>query len=370
METTDNKMPRGLNFFLWLVILAGLTYQAQIAYMVAADFLSGGSIIRAISFTGVIISLLLFVEYVFKQGIISLHNMNKFAWGLLVFITISMSGLLGLEAARIDLQNNGGPLASRIAVEQEQAFAPAVEKIDTKLQEFARIERWDHLKQLVWALETAVDVEIKGGKRPEVEELLNEEGIEFKFSGHPRASKVTAQLASIRDQKKAELKDMTEQMKLRYKDGVFPEPIKGVKEDVAAMEEYRARLVEMKGMELSLETYPKFLELWRPNNKVIPAFANKYHIGMAPVGPPQKSLLIIGLDGAMEFSWSAISVWLMAILSSFAGPISVLLIRSIVMRNRQKEREEADVTHLIANRERRGEPPPVAPPGRQNRRPS
>ena len=321
-------MHKIVNVLSWAVLIAALGYQTQLSWQVG-DLLFGGNNYLRITFTLLVASLLLMTDYLVKSGVVKLTAWNWHMTGVAAVTTLVMAGVLTLEVARIDIAQNAGPLASSLAKDHEAALQEPLTALELKFQEQDALASYNHLTALVGALKTADAVERRGGDRPDIEEALRKEGIEFDFSGHKGKSRSLTVLNSITRQKEAELAKLQVLFDKRF--GTNPPTLKSdLVEDRAKVQAVVSRVNQMKGFVLSPATYTEFLARSASNSDTVNQLLSKYQVPVKLNMPPVKSLFIVGLEGALEPSVSAVTLWLIAIGTAFGGVLLLLFVQAVM----------------------------------------
>jgi hypothetical protein len=91
-----------------------------------------------------------------------------------------------------------------------------------------------------------------------------------------------------------------------------------------------SRVNQMKGFVLSPATYTEFLARSASNSDTVNQLLSKYQVPVKLNMPPVKSLFIVGLEGALEPSVSALTLWLIAIGTAFGGVLLLLFVQAVM----------------------------------------
>lgn len=297
-----------------IVIMVGaFMYQFFLLNQVARDFIAVNNTPLRVGFLGLSLCLVVATDVMVYRTIINIVHVTWKTIGVLFFIGLFLSGIFILEIGRLNVAQNGIPLASRTTNEFRSSIAKGLKKVEQAMNTTAA-----ELTEDIAVLDAAITAEQQGVVRPEIEERIKQRfGITFHFTGKVGSSIGVSTIKNIREQKASQL--------LAFQSAT--------KQDAAEVAAINQDMIEMASTQLTPENYNNFVLRQAKIASRLRALAAQYGVDDDFNTAPARSLLVIAVDSAFEGTTTNLVLWLIAIGTGYGSFLIVMFINALALEH-------------------------------------
>ena len=333
-------IPGSVKFVEACIMAGALWYQGNLLWQVARDFVAPGNEPLMYAFTVTVLALIASVDFLVLRGFINLHYRTPWTGYLFCAVALILLPVFVLEVGRLNIVQNGTPLASVIAADFAKSVDPGIRAIEQTMR--SEKDRDGSTRALIVA---AIDAESKGIVRGDIEQQLADRGVVFRFSGHVGTSTKFQTTQNIQLQMEREI---TQSERTRDANRQI---LSGIRQDMIALastpitkDNYSAVVRQQSQIAARLK------ELGALYSVDASLFAFR----------PVDSLFAVSVASAFSLSATSLLLWGIAVGTTFGGIVLALLTNAVVISHRLTEHgglmgADVELTHIRRQIERREE---------------
>ena len=316
-EEIATLVPGSVKLIELLIMAAALAYQGNLIWQVARDFIAPGNPPLMYAFTATVLALIGGVDFLVLKGFINLHYRTPWTGYLFATVALILFPVFVLEIGRLNVAQNGVPLATVVAEKFSESVDPGIREIERAIN--VKTEEWSNRLAVI---DAAIDAEAKGIIRPDLEQKLAALGVSFQFTGNVGTSTQFQVTKNIRVQKKQEFDDFRRK----------------ITTDRATLDGIRGSMVEIGTVVLTPDNYTSVVKQQTAIAEQLKALGATYDVKPTLFDfDPVDSLFAIAVVSAFSFSATSLLLWGIAVGTTFGAIVLALLINAVVVSHKLAE---------------------------------